>query len=131
MGNLRRAVFRWRRLVLGLELLTAAAFAGLGWRLIGDARPAAAAVVTRIASTGIPPRYRLTLPVGTASPGPNRAAPGAHPASITPSLVQRINADDLALYHQQWRALQILSEGIRRYLERWVLPPLFDPGLRG
>jgi hypothetical protein len=127
--SLRRGVFRWRHAVLAGEALVALTFAVLGWRLLHQ--PGRAAVV----ELGPPP-----VAAATASPGlvlplldpliPPAATHAPRP-ELSNELLARLNADAVSLYQEQWRAVQILTDGIRRYLERRVLPSLLDPGMRG
>jgi hypothetical protein len=131
LENLQRLVFRWRHAVLALELVIAATFVGLGLSLLHTDRSSTQAVTLGGASanTAVPPRWGLVQAVGASPAGASRSS-SALPG-LNPDLVRRLNQDDLTLYHQQWRAVEVITDGIRRYLERWVLPQLSSPGTRG
>ncbi|MHB8510464.1 MAG: hypothetical protein ACYDGR_17785 [Candidatus Dormibacteria bacterium] len=121
-------VFRWRRLLLVGELGVAVAMLVAGWHAIHQpAQLLPSLVVTNPAPDVSPPVPGLLLGVGS-SGAASRQAAGLHGLlRLAPGLVARVNADDMALYRSQRQVLDVVIEGVRRYLEQHVIPQLLAP----
>jgi len=58
----------------------------------------------------------------SASPHPRAALFG-----LDSGFIRRLNHDDFAFYTVQWKALTILMDGMRAYIEEQVIPALLRP----
>jgi hypothetical protein len=123
LGEAARPSWRWA--VLGLEVVLAAGCGYFGWSALHGHQANAPVIAVHRAE---PPAPDAALP--GLIPVPPAAAPGdggrgAAPGSSLPAgLLERLSRDDLRLYKAQWRAINILLDGIREYIERRVVPSL-------
>ncbi len=123
-------VFRWRHVLLTIELVLAGAFAVVGFQALHRA-VASPPPVVHVRGLGAPsdpgPAARLLLPPRAVVPTP-RSVGTITWNVLSPDLLTRINHDDLALYREQWQAIQVILAGVRGYLEQRVLPRVLHPG---
>jgi hypothetical protein len=122
-----RARLDWRWAVVAVEVVVAAACLFAGWRLVhhnsgGPAQveragPPAAEATDQFRGIPIAPSSPAARPGHGSGPGAVGLAPGA-------DLLNRLNRDDLAMYRNQWRVIQVLADGARQYIERRVVPAL-------
>jgi hypothetical protein len=119
---------RWRYLVIAVESVTAAGCFYFGWRALTPAAQAHSQVQVQHAPAAAPdPLVGLPLPWHQPAAAPGR--PGL-PRTLRPTLggdaLARLDHDDFELYRRQWQVLQALTDGVRKYLERRVVPRLLS-----
>ncbi len=127
VGAVDKAGFwRWRCGVLAAEVLLAGGCGFFAWRAATAPRPGPPVALHR--STGAPADVRSSA--GPVWAQPTRSGSGrSHSATppLGPDLVDRLNREDFHLYQEQWRAINVLLSGIRRYVELRLLPSLHLP----
>ncbi len=107
---------------VGLQVAVAAACVLIGWKVMHGA-PAAPSQRVQGSSSAL-----NSAPVPALLPGQGTALKPAHPARVgspgLADLVARVNRDDTLQYRGQWRAVRLLADATRDYLERHVVPLL-------
>jgi hypothetical protein len=115
----------WRWAVLGLEVVLAAGCSYFGWTALHGRQASAPVIAVHRAEPPSPDAAQPGLipvpPAAAPGDGGRGAAPGP---SLTAGLLERLSRDDLRLYKEQWRAINILLDGVREYIERRVVPSL-------
>jgi hypothetical protein len=122
--NLWEMVLRWRVLILILQLALIAGCVLFGLRL---ASRAAQPAVTVHRAPAAPAHESQAPAIATVL---QTGAPQSHAAKpLVPStdFFSRLGHDDFNFYSAQWRALTVLMDGMRDYIEHRVIPALLKP----
>ena len=123
MENVRQLAFRWRYFAVVAEVLIGLTAFFAGWRFVTHDIAAVPQLIPPPLVAPAPPDVlgipwapgTTPAPQGDGQTGPWAGLPGG-------DLFSRFGRDDLRLYREESRVLQILVDGARDYLLRRVLP---------
>ena len=119
--------FRPRRTLVGVTvlLLEVGLLAGCGyfaWRFVSAPARAEAVVVQQPPSHPASSPVTPTLPLAPTAAGSPAGAGAPSLPGLGVGLVDRLNRDDQRLYQEQWKVINLLLGGIRRYVEQRLKP---------
>src|SRR5690242_8171055 len=115
---------RFRYALLALEAVVAAGCLYSGWRFLSTRTTGPDLVVHRAQAPAPPGPIEAAIQGLLPTVQPTSAPPRPGAPVLGPDLVNQINRDDLELYRREWQVIQMVVEGVRRYVEVRVVPGL-------